>query len=348
MSTTETPGNATWQLSPSDFIPQFLNGFATIHSPRWNYHRNIETLYYRMSELSFGSLLVAYLLGFITFAAALFLPPQQGDYPLLLAQSVTTHNFLLFYQQILTSAIFSCFTALLYISFHQSLVYLSLDLKDAAKDFILSLSTGLLFGLSMLFPLTIMFCISLLTFLALVRKVAALKHYGEHVCVEVASRAGWHIPGSSPIGKKIRREIVKWVMPIVMAELRATPDPVVSSWGRGFTPFTFIATTLIMTISLLLFVLEWANDSVTILFSEAMDMLVNVNVVLTTVVAIYLFSLLMRAGGNLASEQQIRKGVLDEKLIRVLEQVQKRLEETPDYKRPGFERRPPAPLSSAP
>jgi len=319
---------------------RFLPGYEPIHSPRWNYQRNIDTHYYRMSQLSFGSLLVAYLLGYITYAFAYFITTQPSPQSPIFLHDFLTHESLHFWQRIITSATFTTYTALLYTNFHTNLVYLSLDLKHAYWDFVIALSTGLFFGLSMLFPLTQLFWLSVLGLFSIYRLTTALNDYSEQVCRRVAKKAKWTIPGPSPLENKWTREMLRLVRPILRDELQETKDRILESWSKPFQKSSLYAMILLFVVPLAIFLLELSEFGPSELHQDFEKTLFAIHFVATTLVMLYLFWLLRRTGADLPGELDIKDGILDHRLIKALNKATKQVKAIPQYKRPGF--RPPS------
>jgi hypothetical protein len=160
---------------------------------------------------------------------------------------------------------FSAYTALLYVNFHQSILYLSLDQRKSSLDFLLAILIGICFGLSMIFPLSSMFWVACLAVGVLLRKRALLTDFGKHVGRRIAEQAGIVVERGSGPGD----EEAAWsreLKPIVQELRKLLPTsghPVVKSWGP-VSGFVWFAVALMGAIPLGLFAsdvgLGWAYD----------------------------------------------------------------------------------------
>jgi len=115
------------------------------------YKDAIESPVYRLSELMFGSLLAAYVLGFIGFAAVYSLPtkdPSSGEALFL------WHLVLFRAPFFFISITYAYVTAGFYVAYHAGIMTMHhMPLKNLRFDFALALSQALLFGIAMLHPM---------------------------------------------------------------------------------------------------------------------------------------------------------------------------------------------------
>ncbi|HEV7738085.1 MAG TPA: hypothetical protein VGO47_12020, partial [Chlamydiales bacterium] len=256
------------QKQPSELKKQpFLADFPSIHSPSYNRDTNRTTFAYRLSELVFGSLLASYVLGFIAFASVYLQPAtkfqvtprnpnelmskilgleklkditallsfetvDQSIHINLMLQTVFSWNIVLLFQQLFISLLFSAYTALLYVNFHQSILYLSTDHRKSSVDFMLAIAIGISFGLSMIFPLSTIFWLGLLTVGVFRRRRILLLEYSDYVAFKITEEA--HIKldsGSTPGDEKATRErVVGPIRKEVEEALRSSSHDVVKSW----------------------------------------------------------------------------------------------------------------------
>lgn len=112
--------------------------------PSTAYDEAIDSPVYRLSELMFGSLLAAYILGFIGFLAARWS-----------AQAVTPDKVLLIVEYTSISIAYAYLTASFYVSYHAGILTMHhMPLARLGVDFLLALAQAVFFGLSMVFPIT--------------------------------------------------------------------------------------------------------------------------------------------------------------------------------------------------
>lgn len=319
---------------------QYLENFGSIARPSHNYSHNIATFYYRISELMFGSLLASYILGFIAFAAVLHLPPRPDGLPNqisdALVDALTLHSFGLwvFLQNIVISILYSSFTALLYVNFHQSIVYMALDQRKASYDFFIATLIGITFGISMVFPQSVIFWLGVLTLLAFIRKITLLKEYGRHVCLDVAKEAGWNMPkGTSPYDAKQREEIVATVKPILQKELLASNSRVAKSWGHVGALYMWVAIGVTLAVPILMYILGSIRGVGTseLIFKfpggPAWEFFANLG--LSLIVLVILIVSLIRAGHTMPSREELEDQVLDLELNEILKKVRDYLNANP-------------------
>jgi hypothetical protein len=105
---------------------------------------------YRLSELMFGSLLAAYVLGFIGFAAAYSKPnfvPVSGEL------AIAWHLVIFRAPFLLISITYAYVTAGFYVYYHAGIMTMPhMPLERIRVDFALALSQAMFFGVSMLHP----------------------------------------------------------------------------------------------------------------------------------------------------------------------------------------------------
>lgn len=120
-------------------------------APSVVYKDAIESPVYRLSELMFGSLLAAYVLGFIGFAAVYSRPdlgPSSGE-AMFLWQLVLFRAPFFF-----ISITYAYVTAGFYVAYHAGIMTMHhMPLENLRWDFALALSQALLFGIAMLHPM---------------------------------------------------------------------------------------------------------------------------------------------------------------------------------------------------
>ncbi len=159
------------------------------------YHEEArQSIVYRLSELMFGSLLAAYVLGFVGFASAFVghvstsveaaAASPSPISPLLDLLNPETLNFLLI------SVAFSYLTASLYISYNVSILTMPhLPLYRLSWDFLIALLQAILFGFAMLYPVLLPVTLSSLLLVARVRQV--LENYAlRRWCYQYAGGPG--------------------------------------------------------------------------------------------------------------------------------------------------------------
>jgi hypothetical protein len=137
-------------------------------SPSTAYQQAFGSPVYRLSELMFGSLLAAYVLGFIGFAAAFSTPglsSPSGEVIFL------THLALFRAPFCFISIAFAYVTAGFYVSYHAGILTMHhMPLENLRFDFALALSQALLFGISMLHPLLFPAVLGVTLILAVLRQ----------------------------------------------------------------------------------------------------------------------------------------------------------------------------------
>ncbi len=251
-----------------------LKDFQSIQSPSGNRDANIKTFAYRLSELVFGSLLASYVLGFISFASVYVQPSakyhfkpkepgqlisaiagndklalnelagmfsidatDQGLYVNLLLKTIFSINILMIVQQLLISVLFAALTALLYVNYHQSILYLSADQRKSSIDFILAIAVGISFGVSMIFPLSTIFWLGLLSVFVFRRRDVLVAEFIDHTALQIASVVGRSVqPGTNPGDEnKNRTRIVGRIIPQIGAALRSSENAIIGSWMGATT-----------------------------------------------------------------------------------------------------------------
>ncbi len=111
-------------------------------TPKQAYENAQKSLFYRLSELVFGSLLASFILGFIAFSSTTLIDSSSWKISL-----ITGATYLLI------SLSFSYFTAGTYIIFHAGILTLpSYAHSRAKRDFGFSLCLAIAFGIIMLMP----------------------------------------------------------------------------------------------------------------------------------------------------------------------------------------------------
>ncbi|MBS1618617.1 MAG: hypothetical protein JST76_08865, partial [Bacteroidetes bacterium] len=132
------------------------NGAVVGIYPSDAYRKNCASYTYRISELVFGSLLAAYILGFINTGVGMV---HSVVFP-------TSWSLLAAYFDLLDyvciSVSFALLTASTYITYHNSILTMpSIRVGNLRIDFILAISQAVLFGFSNLFPHTFLMWLSL-------------------------------------------------------------------------------------------------------------------------------------------------------------------------------------------
>lgn len=123
------------------------------------YKNSLREPVYRLSELMFGSLLAAYVLGFITFCASNVEPTD-----------LSIGNIDL-WQYLLISTSYVCLTATMYLSYHTNiLTNPTFRFKRIVYDFGISGTQGIFFGWSMLMPSKYVLLLALIIIFAMVRQ----------------------------------------------------------------------------------------------------------------------------------------------------------------------------------
>jgi hypothetical protein len=116
-------------------------------SPSESYDQAIDSPVYRLSELMFGNLLAAYVLGFINFIANHSLNPNSNG----LWDIVLWLLPIAKYTSI--SIAFAYITASLYVTYHAGILTMHhMPLARLGFDFLVALAQAILFGFSMFFP----------------------------------------------------------------------------------------------------------------------------------------------------------------------------------------------------
>ncbi len=131
--------------------------FPSIHKPSVNYKRNSQTFAYRLSELVFGSLLAAYVLGFVSVVFTLVQSKNSGGTYFFLLSFWRASDWLTMVtcvQYLLNSVTFSVLTAFFYFTYQQSVLHLDNDYRKSYLDFVWAGAVGVLFGITMVFPYT--------------------------------------------------------------------------------------------------------------------------------------------------------------------------------------------------
>lgn len=112
--------------------------------PSKNYEIAQSSLVYRLSELVFGSLLAAYVLGFISFSANILLEPASS-FVLWSLPFILTYFFI--------SGTFAYITATLYVRYHAGILTMPTSSVERSRfDLSIALLQAVFFGFSMLFP----------------------------------------------------------------------------------------------------------------------------------------------------------------------------------------------------
>jgi hypothetical protein len=168
-------------------------GRINIQPPSEAYQQAILSPVYRLSELMFGSLLAAYVLGFIGFAAA----NSQNVSPLPVGSFFSWEELYLLWEQALLRApfffisiTFAYVTAGLYVAYHAGILTMhAMPLGRLSFDFALALSQALLFGISMLYPMAFPFWLGVTLIFASLRQLQEHKELVESFCTELKGTA---------------------------------------------------------------------------------------------------------------------------------------------------------------
>lgn len=292
---------------------KWLKDFRSIPRPSSNRDANKQTFAYRLSELVFGSLLASYVLGFISFAAVYVQPSakyhfkikepdelisaiaanpmltmgdlakkfsidatDQGLYVNLLLKTIFSINILMIFQQLLISVLFAAFTALLYVNYHQSILYLSADQRKSSNDFILAIGVGISFGVSMIFPLSTIFWLGLLSVFVFRRRDVLVAEFIDHTALQIASEIGQIVqPGANPGDEeKNRARVVGRIVPQIREALQSSENPIIVSW-MGTTTWRWNAVIgLMLGLPVALFTLEL----VTVMMSHPFELSRNAQI----------------------------------------------------------------------
>lgn len=162
--------------------------------PSKNYETAKGTLVYRLSELVFGSLLAAYILGFTTFAAQTI--TQTNATPLIdFFQSTADSKWL----TVLTgldvvrfaaiSTTYAYLTAAFYFRYH--IVILTMPtaaVERSALDFTIAVSQGILFGISMVVPHLHFLCVAIMLGVAIFRQDTEFRELAEEFAEQVRGK----------------------------------------------------------------------------------------------------------------------------------------------------------------
>lgn len=235
-----------------------LESFKSIRSPSYNHDTNRQTFAYRLSEGVFGSLLASYVLGFMGFAA-LYPAPAVEKFPLnSFLKTLATANFAMIFQVLMVSVLFSAYTALLYVNYHQSILYLSQNQRKSYLDFLLAITIGFFFGLSMTFPLSTMLWIGLLTICVFARRRALISDYAEYVAERIATEAQVTFNAGTGLGddKEHRAKVIRGIISDVKKALDNSNNPIIKSWV-GKTLFVWVAVWIMVLIPAVAFLVEF-------------------------------------------------------------------------------------------
>jgi hypothetical protein len=304
---------------PSQRRPHLKN-FPSIGSPSYNYDSNRSTFAARLSEAVFGSLLAAFILGFVGFVAVYLQSAGRIGSPTELAQGVDTLARVSLYpdgivmlQYLAISVQFSFYTALMYFNYHQSIMYLSSDQRKTAVDFIISVVIGLLYGISMLFPLATIFCIGVVTTAVLFRKYSLLRPYWLHLAHQLGKIQIDLDPTRGTSQSEDKRHGRRAVAKALLAK---DNSPVLRSWGSSGGILAW-AVACIMWVGPLAgwayaryYNVQWASDQT-----------IMANTAVIGIVAAFLFVALWRATMAMPSKQEDEAEKLDDELDQVLNKL---------------------------
>ena len=153
-----------------------------LSKPSEAYQQAFASPVYRLSELMFGSLLAAYVLGFIGFAAGYSTPAVSS----VAGEPTLIWNLVLFRAPYLFISIaFAYVTAGFYVSYHAGILTMHhMPLENLRFDFALALSQALLFGVSMLHPLLFPALLGFTLILAVLRQRQEHRALVESVAVQ--------------------------------------------------------------------------------------------------------------------------------------------------------------------
>lgn len=317
-----------------------LASFPSIRRPSANRERNRGTFSYRLSELIFGSLLASYLLGFIAFVSITVLPAStyrfvakdpeklvydvagkeltmrtlaevfklettdQGLHVNLLLKIMQTPAILIVLQQLSISVLYAAFTALLYVNFHQSILYLSTDQRKSALDFILAMAIGVCFGLSSIFPLSTLFWLAVLTLLVFRRRHTLVQTYINYVALRIGGEWGLRSEGGEPgDDRQHKRDVEGQIGPMVRARLDSSTHEVVRSWIGPVGGLGKLVPILTIAIAVVLFLSELAYGPPFERGAVQLVMLVALNTILCFTLIIYLARRLWIATELMPSQQ---------------------------------------------
>lgn len=149
--------------------------------PSKNYETSENTLVYRLSEVTFGSILATYILGFIGFAATSIaveanspkgvasqdaVGTAEQSATTIFSYFVGTPRFGAVFLQVLIfvliSGTFAYLTSTMYMRYHLGILTMpTADVELSRFDFTIAVSQAGLFGLSMLVPQTFALCVAL-------------------------------------------------------------------------------------------------------------------------------------------------------------------------------------------
>ncbi len=152
--------------------------YYEVTKPSLAYHTNITSPVYRLSELMFGSLLAAYVLGFLgialTRAASLDPPLSPNPLSLLHAdgfKSVLDQLLVPLAPTLFISIAYAYVTAGMYAIYHGAMLTReSLSFTGLRWDFLLSLLHAIFFGCSLLYPFLFPFFLGLTCLIAIWRQ----------------------------------------------------------------------------------------------------------------------------------------------------------------------------------
>jgi hypothetical protein len=295
----------------------------------------------------FGSLLASYVLGFITFAAAYLQTPAAGlvilpkaktipgtalvkdgsldlekmanllsvigvedgePHTNLILQIIVSWKFLPILQHFLISFLFSIFTALLYVNFHQSILHLARDRSKSSWDFLIAILIGISFGFSMIFPFSVVFWVGALTVLVLIRKRAELVGYWVHIGEEVAKSADLAVPSESNASQRAERDRkLNSIIAEIKAPLATTDNPVLKSWKHAGRYYVWAAGLTMTIVPFLWFLFDFVR--VIIMGGEVASPILSIrnllliNVTFCAGLCGFLFSSLLKATRDMPSKE---------------------------------------------
>lgn len=320
-STDSSPaGPAANELQKKEQEARLAKGYLRdfeIARPTLNNIRNSRTFAYRLSELVFGSLLAAYILGFLAFIAP-YVQPFQGSQGDCFIVGINFGSFLhlsacndltKIAQYLVNSLIFSIYTALIYLIYHQSISYISTNYQESYSDFLTALWVGVFFGLSMLFPMMMLFFVGCLILVVLNKKRRLLKPYLNHF----ADKAHLVDDATDPQNKddldKARRHI--------MQALSQKSNPVLKSWSKVGGLGAWLAGGMLVVIPVIFLILTTIYPQLPGKF-----ILPLANLAVSSAAAITAYTLLKRAVKRMPSRRHGGGDQLNEALNAALNQVQ--------------------------
>lgn len=156
--------------SSQNTVETETQNIINIKHPSEAYNDAINSVVYRLSELMFGSLLAAYVLGFLSFASATADPTKDiirnlPDFYSVVELIIVRAPYLFI------SITYAYITAGAYVTYHGGILTMPfMQLEKLSIDFLLALSQAVFFGISMLYPIFFPFCLGFTLIISAIRQ----------------------------------------------------------------------------------------------------------------------------------------------------------------------------------